>query len=47
LDIPLLDSMIKPNKQTPRASLMAPLDNLLWDRNMLRELFDFEYRWEV
>jgi hypothetical protein len=26
---------------------MAPLDNLLWDRNMLRELFDFEYRWEV
>ncbi|HZW02391.1 MAG TPA: crosslink repair DNA glycosylase YcaQ family protein [Anaerolineaceae bacterium] len=27
--------------------LMAPLDNLLWDRRMLKALFDFEYTWEV
>ena len=47
LDKPLLESMLKPAKSTPRASIMAPLDNLVWDRNMLRELFDFEYRWEV
>jgi hypothetical protein len=26
---------------------MAPLDNLLWDRRMLKEIFDFEYKWEV
>jgi uncharacterized protein YcaQ len=26
---------------------LAPLDNLLWDRDMISELFDFEYRWEV
>lgn len=30
-----------------RASLLAPLDNLLWDRALIKELFGFEYRWEV
>ncbi len=28
-------------------SFIAPLDNMLWDREMIKELFDFEYRWEV
>lgn len=31
----------------PQASIIAPLDNLLWDRTMVAELFGFEYRWEV
>jgi hypothetical protein len=26
---------------------IAPLDNLLWDRNMLSKLFGFTYTWEV
>lgn len=26
---------------------LAPLDNFLWDREMTKRLFDFEYRWEV
>ena len=26
---------------------LAPLDNLLWDRDMIEKLFDFTYRWEV
>jgi len=30
-----------------KASVMAPLDNLLWDRRMLRQIFDFDYLWEV
>jgi uncharacterized protein YcaQ len=30
-----------------RAVAMAPLDNLLWDRQLLKDLFDFDYRWEV
>jgi uncharacterized protein YcaQ len=30
-----------------RAALLAPLDNLMWDRRYLQELFGFEYRWEV
>lgn len=26
---------------------LAPLDNLMWDREMIHELFNFYYRWEV
>ncbi len=26
---------------------IAPLDNLMWDRQMILELFHFHYRWEV
>lgn len=26
---------------------IAPLDTLIWDRNMIEELFNFRYRWEV
>ena len=33
--------------QEGRTVFMAPLDNLLWDREMLRMLFDFTYSWEV
>ncbi len=29
------------------AQFIAPLDNLIWDRGMIKELFDFEYTWEV
>jgi len=37
------------NKSGPAAeiSLIAPLDNLIWDRNMIRAIFDFDYKWEV
>ncbi|MBN2435814.1 MAG: YcaQ family DNA glycosylase [Spirochaetes bacterium] len=26
---------------------IAPLDNLIWDRDMIEQLFGFNYRWEV
>ena len=29
------------------ASIIAPLDNLLWDRRMIKKIFDFDYKWEV
>ncbi|WP_342561332.1 winged helix DNA-binding domain-containing protein [Paenibacillus sp. FSL R7-0345] len=29
------------------AAVLAPLDNLLWDRELIRQLFGFQYRWEV
>ena len=35
---------IKVNSNTV---FLAPLDNLLWDRDMIRDVFDFEYKWEV
>ncbi len=31
----------------PEARILAPLDNMLWDRRMISELFGFDYRWEV
>jgi uncharacterized protein YcaQ len=31
----------------PSVVLLAPLDPLAWDRNLLRDLFDFDYVWEV
>jgi len=27
--------------------ILAPLDNMLWDRLMVQKLFDFQYSWEV
>ncbi len=29
------------------ACFLAPLDNLLWDRDLIEYLYGFEYRWEV
>jgi uncharacterized protein YcaQ len=31
----------------PFAAALAPLDNLLWDRELILQLFGFQYRWEV
>ena len=31
----------------PRTQVIAPLDNMLWDRKLLELLFDFYYRWEI
>ena len=30
-----------------RMRVIAPLDNLLWDRRLVEKVFDFAYRWEV
>jgi uncharacterized protein YcaQ len=39
------------NSQTVKADgrvrFMAPLDNLLFNREVIEDIFDFEYRWEV
>lgn len=42
-DIGLLNK--KSNQK--QARFLAPLDNLLWDRKMISELFNFDYSWEV
>lgn len=37
-----------PEPSSPEdAKIIAPLDNLLWDRAMIEALFGFRYRWEV
>jgi uncharacterized protein len=43
-ELPLVESE-EPVPAT--VSFLAPLDPLLWDRRMLRELWGFEYLWEV
>ena len=42
-DKDLLEKPVKNNA----AQFIAPLDNLIWDRGIIKELFDFEYSWEV
>ena len=42
-----LEAALDTNALSPRAVILAPLDNLLWDRRLVQELFDFEYIWEV
>jgi uncharacterized protein YcaQ len=42
-----LDKTLDSDGPAPRATVMAPLDNLLWDRRLAQELFDLNYRWEV
>ena len=33
--------------QKPRLEFIAPLDPLLWDKNMIAALWDFQYSWEI
>ena len=40
-------SNVPARSRKPEARILAPLDNMLWDRRMISELFDFDYRWEV
>lgn len=30
-----------------RMEFIAPLDNLIWDRKLIKALFNFEYKWEI
>jgi len=36
-----------PGGTQPEVSFIAPLDPLVWDRRLLRDLFGFDYLWEV
>jgi uncharacterized protein YcaQ len=42
-----LEKVMTSVRRTPRAVILAPLDNLLWDRRLVKALFDFYYIWEV
>ena len=46
-DRPLLDVIRQDTPLAPRCELLAPLDNLLWDRRLIRSLFGFDYTWEI
>ncbi|MHB8460370.1 MAG: winged helix-turn-helix domain-containing protein [Candidatus Limnocylindrales bacterium] len=38
---------VPPGRRPPGVALLAPLDPLVWDRDLLRTLFGFDYVWEV
>lgn len=46
-DRALLESACSNIRFRARTELLAPLDNLLWDRKLIQALFDFSYKWEV
>lgn len=46
-DLPLLEVVLQNPTPKPRCELIAPLDNLMWDRKLIRELFGFDYTWEI
>jgi uncharacterized protein YcaQ len=46
-DLSALEAAAKAPRSRQGAALMAPLDNLMWDRNLIEMLFDFYYSWEV
>jgi uncharacterized protein len=43
----LLAERDRPAADVPRAAFIAPLDSVLWDRRVLREVWEFDYIWEV
>ena len=44
-DLHLLNEITDTDKKEMK--FIAPLDNLLWDRAMIKSIFDFDYSWEV
>ncbi|QMS84668.1 DNA glycosylase AlkZ-like family protein [Candidatus Xianfuyuplasma coldseepsis] len=41
------DALDIPIKLHDSIAFIAPLDNLIWDRSIILDLFDFDYIWEV
>ncbi len=45
-DLPVLESA-RASEPDERMRVIAPLDNLIWDRKLIEALYGFQYRWEV
>ncbi|MGG2055356.1 crosslink repair DNA glycosylase YcaQ family protein [Lysinibacillus pakistanensis] len=46
-DLPLIEAVLQNQEPKLRCELIAPLDNFIWDRKLINELFDFDYTWEI
>ena len=46
-ELPVLEATASRSRRAPAVTFLAPLDPLVWDRRLLRELFGFDYTWEV
>ncbi len=43
----LLIKIVKSENRSLRTEFIAPLDNMMWDRRLIKELFGFDYKWEI
>jgi len=46
-DLPTLEAAGEPSTAPASATFIAPLDNVTWDRELLRQVFNFDYCWEI
>lgn len=46
-DISLLNYMMEEKTESKRIEFIAPLDNFIWDRRLIEEIFGFSYKWEI
>lgn len=46
-DIPVIDYIKTSPRLKHRCEFIAPLDNMMWDRNLIKALFGFDYKWEI
>ena len=44
---PILEATAEPRPGSPSVTFVAPLDPLMWDRRLVRDLFSFRYLWEI
>ncbi|WP_214630891.1 winged helix-turn-helix domain-containing protein [Paenibacillus agaridevorans] len=46
-DMPLIEAVLQNPAPEFRCELIAPLDNMMWDRKLINKLFGFDYTWEI
>jgi len=46
-DKPIMDMAVSDRQFEKRVEFLGPLDNIIWDRKIIIELFDFDYKWEI
>ncbi|MFA7674191.1 MAG: crosslink repair DNA glycosylase YcaQ family protein [Clostridia bacterium] len=46
-DRDMIEMILKDPPLKSRCEFIAPLDNMLWDRKLIKEIFGFSYKWEI
>jgi uncharacterized protein YcaQ len=46
-DKPLIDWVLSNSEFKGRTEFIAALDNMLWDRKLIKAIFHFDYKWEI
>jgi uncharacterized protein YcaQ len=46
-DKPLIEDVLSNIDFVGRTEFIAPLDNMLWDRKLIKKIFNFDYKWEI